>query len=74
MKVQMISDYDKCYKLIQELKLIAGKFKQCMLVNNQRRIFSGENGDHERVTIKKKPFCGPAENIDAEHYYREKID
>ena len=29
-KIQIISNYEKCYQLVKELKLNAGRYKRCL--------------------------------------------
>lgn len=36
MQVVVISDYGKCLKMANDLKLTAGKFKQCVKENSLR--------------------------------------
>ena len=72
MNVSVISDYSKCESMVNELKLSAGKFKKCIELNTQGL----DNPDYERITIKKKRhICGgETEELDAEDYYKSKIE
>ena len=73
MKVQVISDYDKCFGLVQELKLAAGKYKRCIQVNmERRRNVLGER--FEPVVVRRKRrLCGQYTELDGEQYYSDKI-
>lgn len=45
MQVSVISDYSKCDSMVKDLKLAAGKFKQCVEMNT----LNITNPDYERV-------------------------
>ena len=63
----VISDYGQCLKMVEDLKLYAGKFKQCFKNNKEK-----ENDlSHQRIKIKKKnKCCGDVRRYDAEEYYK----
>lgn len=59
MQVSVISDYDKCLKMVKELKLAAGRFKKCVEMNK-------EEEDGKRITIDNTRCCMKVKSIDAE--------
>ena len=69
MKVQILSNYDKCFSLVQELKLNAGKYKRCLMINNHRKRMS--EGSYQPILItRKKRLCGEKVEVDGEQYYK----
>ena len=67
MKVSVISDYAECLKMVNEVKLAAGKLKQCQQLNYAKgRGFA-------RETITRKKCCRNARTYDAEEYYKTQI-
>ena len=52
--------------MVNDLKLYAGKFKQCVNLNKEK-----ENDlNHQRIKITKKKCCGQVKTYDAEEYYK----
>lgn len=66
MQVVVISDYGKCLKMINDLKLYAGKFKQCVKLNSENENEMG----YERIKFYKKKYCKQVNIYDAEEYYK----
>jgi hypothetical protein len=66
MQVVVISDYQKCLKLVNQLKLCAGKYKKCLEHNKN---------NEDRITIKRKTrfCCGQKQILDGEDFYKEQI-
>ena len=60
LKVRVLSDYDHCFKLVQQLKLTAGIYKKCVDINNK-------SGKRLQKTI-KNGFS--SQRVDAVEYYQ----
>lgn len=69
--MSVITDYEECLKLVQELKLAAGKFKGCIKENEER---AKESAISDRLEIKKRRCCKKALLIDAEELYGQEIE
>jgi hypothetical protein len=70
MQVSVISDYAKCDSMVKDLKLAAGKFKQCVQMNTLNLL----NPSHERITIRKKKCCKKLQTLDAEKFYKGQLE
>lgn len=75
-KVAVVSDYQESFKLVQELKLAAGKFKGCFKRNEEER--EANPAEFKRLTMKKRQSgccCfGSFIEVDAEEYYSNQIE
>ena len=89
MQVSVISDYAQCLKMTQKLKLVAGKYKRCIQLNeehanNAESCRPADFWDEKeaavtgeqttRVKYWKRSCCRKVEECDAEEHYRQQVE
>ena len=65
--MSVASNYQECLKLVQELKLEAGRFKGCITKNEECK-------EDDRLVITKRNCFKKSEEQDAEEYYGQKVN